>query len=167
MAKKNLINNIKGPSRMIYAGAEFDTEQDAALLTSLALGGAVFAPNEIPAVAAAALIAQQMLKGGQLATDDSAASDVMLAALASLSAKQSFDMVMVAGTVTKNTGITVGPNTTAQVTLKTAGGTAGTRVLVALTQGGPGTGAVVLTSVDAAGALVNTDTSTHTVTLSG
>ncbi len=167
MAKKNLINNIKGPSRQYYAGAEFDTVQDAALITSLAAGGAVFAPNEIPAVAAAALIAQQMLKSGQLATDDSAASNVMMGALLSLSAKQSFDLTLVAGTRAKSDTLTIGPNTTAQATLKTAGGTAGPRLLIALVQGGPGVGSVTVTSVDAAGALVNTDTSTYTITLSG
>lgn len=167
MAKKILINNIPGTSRQYIAGAEFDTVQDAALMTSLAAGGAVFLPAEIPAVAAAAALAQQMLKRGQLATDDSAASNLMMAAVLSLSAKQSFDLVLVAGTRAKSDTLTIGPNTTAQVTLKTAGGTSGVRQLVALVQGGPGTGSVTVTSVDAAGALVATDTSTYTVTLSG
>lgn len=166
MAKKVLINNITAGSTRYLAGAEFDTVSDATQIALIAGAGGVLLAKEIPAVAAAqALAASLRLRGG--APDEEALAQIFDAALQSASAVQSVSGAMVLGVLTINTGITVTAATRALPVLRTPGGTMGARFKTVLTVGGPGTGAVVVTATDAAGATVATDTSTYDVILLG
>lgn len=165
--KQILINNVPTGSRQFYAGTEFDTVSEAQTIAQLTSCGGIFLPKENPQVAAAALQAQALLKRGGLATDEGAAAAIMQAALASVTAKRSFDLTLIAGTRAKSDDLTITANTTVSVALKTPIGTGGQRYLPALVVGGPGTGSVTVTAIDAAGATVIADLSVVTVTLQG
>lgn len=167
MAKKVLINNITAGSNKYFAGSEFDTVSDAALIATLTNAGGVLMPKEIPAIAAAQLLADSMRKRGGLAVEEAEIAALFDSALANAAMVQLVGGALVAGVLTINSGITVGPNTRALVILVTPAGTMGTNRKVALVQGGPGVGSVTVTSVDTAGVTVATDTSTLQVVLLG
>lgn len=167
MAKLILVVGAVGGGQRNLAGAEFDSTDP--VVAQMQSAGAVFVPKEL-------VTAQQLnvlaAKGrGAGAIDPNIFGLMLLASLASQSLKRSFDLTLVAGTMTTATqgpsDLTVGPNTSGMVQLKTPGGTGGARYRLQLTQGAAGSGVAVVTAVDAAGALVNTDTSVVTVTLFG
>lgn len=158
MAKLILLTGGNLISRNALPGDEFDTVAQAVDIASLQASGAVFAPKEL---AGAAALKANALKGrGANALDNGSLGIAMLGAMVALGLAQSFELTLVLGTQSKSDTLTIGPNSVAVPVLKTHAGTAGARYRVALVEGGPGTGSVTVTAVDAAGALVNTDLST-------
>jgi hypothetical protein len=168
MSSMILINQVRLGSSVLQSGSSYDSVSEAATITKIKAEGGVLVPLAVMGQANADA-AQAMAKRGGLFKDDGGAALLLLAALAAIGASQSVQgIVLVAGTKTVNTGITITAKSIILPTLRVPGGTMGARLKIdGIVVGDPGTGAFVLTAVDTAGVLVNTDTSTYDVVIIG